>query len=369
MKKILTYLLALSVSCSAFAVDVHIAPVIISPTIIGGTSTGNTTGNAATATTLSTNPAALNSIGITGSETITALATPAAPTGTPSGTGGTVAESTTNYCSIVALDSTGKVTGTQSAAVTTTGTTSSIVWGGTPVAGAVSYQFWFSTTSGVYAKYFTSTTASFTQTAPASTGTSGTFPTGNSTGVLKVGAGTSTNNSIQMNGSVTTGFYVNGTDLYVNNGTTGIISRSTGTVYINTSGIQNTTFSSSGIITNNITGTGFFKIGAGGISVSATPPTIASGFGTSPTITATNTASMQVNVGTGGTASSGVLTFPAMTTAPICSISNPLTGAGAMTVVSAQTTTSITLTNYTISTDLALAWPASTILSILCLGL
>lgn len=345
MKKYLLALLLLF-SVQSFAVDILTAKVIIASTIIGGTSTGN----AATATTLAPNPAALNSIGITGSETITALATPAAPAGTPSTVGGTVAASTTNYASIVALDSTGTVTGTQSAAVITTGTTSSIAWVGTPVTGAVSYQFWLSTTSGVYAKYFASSTASFTQTTPASSGTSGTFPTGNSTGILAIGNGSALANAIQFGGSRTTGFYSNGLG-----------------------GI----FTTSAIITRAISAYSYIQLpinaqlidSGSRVLIQSTSPTIASGFGTSPTITANNTASMQVNVGTGGTASSGVLTFPAMTTAPICAISNPLTGAGAMTVVSAQTTTSITLTNYTITTDLALAWPASTVLSILCLGL
>lgn len=133
------------------------------------------------------NPAALSSVAITGSQTITALSTPAAPTGTPLTTGGTIPASTTNYATIVALDSTGTVAGLQSAAVVTTGTTSSIVWAGTPVTGAVSYQFWFSTTSGTYTNYFASASASFTQTLPASGGTAGTFPTGNSTGILRVG--------------------------------------------------------------------------------------------------------------------------------------------------------------------------------------
>lgn len=133
------------------------------------------------------NPAALNSVAITGSQTITALATPAAPTGTPSTTGGTIPASTTNYATIVALDGMGTVTGTQSVAVVTTGITSSIQWVGIPVTGAVSYQFWFTTTSGTYTNYFSSSLPSFTQTVPASGGIAGTLPTGNSTGQLQIG--------------------------------------------------------------------------------------------------------------------------------------------------------------------------------------
>lgn len=48
------------------------------------------------------------------------------------------------------------------------------------------------------------------------------------------------------------------------------------------------------------------------LAASATAPTIASGFGTSPSITANNgTAAFQIQVGTGGTATSGTLTMPA----------------------------------------------------------
>ena len=174
------------------------------------------------------NPAALNSVAVTGSQTITALSTPAAPTGTPSTTGGTVAASTTNYCSIVALDRTGTVTGTQSAAVVTTGTTSSIAWVGTPVIGAVSYQFWVTTTSGTYSHYFASTTASFTQTLPASSGTAGTFPTGNVTGNLAVGgninasADTISSPSITL-GGYNTGFTMSASELIVASNLTTII--------------------------------------------------------------------------------------------------------------------------------------------------
>lgn len=107
----------------------------------------------------------------------------------------------------------------------------------------------------------------------------------------------------------------------------------------------------------------------GNTLVSATAPTIASGFGTSPVITANGTASFTVNVGAGGTASTGTLTFPAMSTAPNCSISNPMAAAGTFTQQSAQTTTSVTFTNYTSATLTPVAWPASYVLRVICLGM
>lgn len=107
----------------------------------------------------------------------------------------------------------------------------------------------------------------------------------------------------------------------------------------------------------------------GSLAISSTSPTIASGFGTSPTIVNSNgTASFAVNVGTGGTASSGVITLPAATTNWNCAVVNPLSGAGTLTQQSAHTATSVTLTNYTISTDAAVAWTASYVIELNCMA-
>ena len=105
----------------------------------------------------------------------------------------------------------------------------------------------------------------------------------------------------------------------------------------------------------------------GKLLLSSTAPVIASGFGTSPSIVNSNgTASFAVNVGTGGTATSGVLTLPAATTNWNCAVVNPLSGAGTLTQQSAHTSTSVTLTNYTISTDVAVAWTASYVIELNC---
>lgn len=107
--------------------------------------------------------------------------TPTAPTGTPSGTGGTIPAGTT-FAKIVAIDAGGNMSaaGTESASVTTTGTTSSIAWAWTAVAGAASYRIYTGAAAGAENTYFTSATNSFTQTAP--TGTAGTPPTSATTG-------------------------------------------------------------------------------------------------------------------------------------------------------------------------------------------
>ncbi len=97
---------------------------------------------------------------------------------------------------------------------------------------------------------------------------------------------------------------------------------------------------------------------------SPTAPTIASGFGTSPSIVANNgTIAFVVNVGTGGTASAGVITLPTATTGWICHVEN-ITAVAAnradqRTVQTASSTTSITVQNQTVSTGAALAWTAS----------
>ena len=111
-------------------------------------------------------------------------------------------------------------------------------------------------------------------------------------------------------------------------------------------------------------------LSSGHIADSATAPSIASGFGTSPSVVANNgTASFTVDVGTGGTASSGVITMPAATNGWICSVTPAgAPQAAAVTYAVATSTTSITLTNYTLTTGAALAWTAGTVLNVIARG-
>jgi len=114
-----------------------------------------------------------------------------------------------------------------------------------------------------------------------------------------------------------------------------------------------------------------FKIGAtnGNLVISATAPTIASGFGTSPSIPTSNgTAAFTIDVGTGGAASTGVLTMPAATNGWACSVQNLSTPDSYITSQTATTTTSVSLKNYSRTTGLAIAWTASDILSVTCTG-
>jgi hypothetical protein len=124
---------------------------------------------------------------------------------------------------------------------------------------------------------------------------------------------------------------------------------------------------------NTITGalavTAGYKIGAV-LAWSNTAPTIASGFGTSPSVTASNgTAAFKINVGTGGTATGGVVTMPAATTGWNCSVTPAAAPQAAAIMYSVATSgTSITITNYTATTGVALAWTASTIIAVECTG-
>lgn len=116
-----------------------------------------------------------------------------------------------------------------------------------------------------------------------------------------------------------------------------------------------------------VSGTGF---GMGFMFLSSTAPTISSGFGTSPSIANSNgTAAFTVNIGTGASATSGVVGLPAATTGWNCSV-NDLTAAAAHvaynTRQTASTTTTATLENQTTSTGAAVAWGVSDILRVSC---
>jgi hypothetical protein len=97
---------------------------------------------------------------------------------------------------------------------------------------------------------------------------------------------------------------------------------------------------------------------AGKLLISPTAPTVSSGFGTSPSIVNSNgPEAFEVNVGTGGVATSGVLTMPTAANGWSCSATDMNTNI--VTRETAFTTTSITLTA-------ASAWTASDKLLMQC---
>jgi hypothetical protein len=92
--------------------------------------------------------------------------------------------------------------------------------------------------------------------------------------------------------------------------------------------------------------------------ISGTAPTIASGFGSTPSIVANNGATaFTVDVGTGGAATSGVITMPSATTGWVAHAVDQTTNI--VTRCTASTQTSITLTA-------ASAWTASDVLQVIC---
>lgn len=107
---------------------------------------------------------------------------------------------------------------------------------------------------------------------------------------------------------------------------------------------------------------------AGGVASSGAVPTIASAFGTSPSVTAGTAFAFRVNVGTGGVATTGVVTLP---TTPLgngwnCDATDLTNNATFVTDQTASTTTSASFANYSRTTGLAVAWTASDILKINC---
>ena len=91
---------------------------------------------------------------------------------------------------------------------------------------------------------------------------------------------------------------------------------------------------------------------SGKLHISATSPTIASGFGTTPTITAFNTSAFKIVVGTGG-AANGVITFPAAPNGWVVYAQDITSGTSLFLQQTASTTTSATLTSFSLITGLA----------------
>lgn len=125
--------------------------------------------------------------------------------------------------------------------------------------------------------------------------------------------------------------------------------------------------------TTNCGTDGKFRAGAylaTNLLFSATAPTISSGFGTSPSVTVNNgTADFRINIGTGGTATSGVIGLPTATTGWDCTCDDRTTFSTTVFKCrqTADTTTTATIGNFNSSTTAA-AWAASDVLAVSCLA-
>lgn len=133
--------------------------------------------------------------------------------------------------------------------------------------------------------------------------------------------------------------------------------------YINLNGATGRATSSGG--TELLAGTAF---AVANNAIFNTAPTV-SGFGTSPSVVASNgTAAFIINVGTGGAASTGTITLPAATTGWVCACFDVTTPASFVTSMTGGSTTTCTVTNYSRTTGLAIAWTASDILRCTAVG-
>lgn len=107
----------------------------------------------------------------------------------------------------------------------------------------------------------------------------------------------------------------------------------------------------------------------GKLLLSSTAPTISSGFGSTPAILSHNgAATFRVNVGTGGSATSGVVGMPTATTGWNCRV-EPISNedVGGRTRETASTTTTVTVQSFSPTTPGApFSWPASTTLLFNC---
>lgn len=107
-----------------------------------------------------------------------------------------------------------------------------------------------------------------------------------------------------------------------------------------------------------------------GRTFSATAPTISSGFGTSPSVTVGGAVAFRVNVGTGGSATNGVIGLPTALNGWNCTCADLTTQSSTVFLCkqTASSTTTATIGNFD-AAGAAAAWVASDILAVSCVGL
>lgn len=170
--------------------------------------------------------------------------------------------------------------------------------------------------------------------------------------------------SSQANGSNAFGVLTNGARIDFGAGTSDYASSDGTTV----SFAGPVTLNGNPTTTTNITDNGNLWVKQGyynqaaspSIFVSPTAPTISSGFGSSPSVVSSNgSVAFQIDVGTGGTASSGVIGLPTATTGWTCNCADITTPGANITRMTANSTTSCTVTNVKMSDGSSAAWTAS----------
>lgn len=137
------------------------------------------------------------------------------------------------------------------------------------------------------------------------------------------------------------------------------------------SGSNNILIGTSSAVDTPAAGTNKFLNIGNGVIVDLNAPTVSSGFGTSPTIpNGTSNGAFTVNVGTGGSATSGVIAFTnAAAHGWACDVTDSTTTSSTVFVTKSVPTsvTTVTFTNYN-DTGTAAAWAASDVLVAKCKG-
>ena len=108
-----------------------------------------------------------------------------------------------------------------------------------------------------------------------------------------------------------------------------------------------------------------FQMGGNLIATSTSLPTIGSGFGTSPTISASNTMAFKVVVGTGG-AANGSITLPTATNGWMGFAADVTNGSTLFLQLTASSATSVTFTSYSVTTGAAANMSAGDIVLVNC---
>ena len=100
---------------------------------------------------------------------------------------------------------------------------------------------------------------------------------------------------------------------------------------------------------------------------STTLPTISSGFGTSPTITASNTFCFKIVVGTGG-AANGTITLPTAPNGWLAFAADVTNGNSLFLQLTGSTATSVTFTSYSVTTGAAANMSAGDVVLVNCIA-
>ncbi len=108
---------------------------------------------------------------------------------------------------------------------------------------------------------------------------------------------------------------------------------------------------------------------SGSLMISTTAPTVASGFGTGASVVFANgTGAFRINVGTGGAASSGVITMPLAAHGWSCKVVDVTNNATSESEAFSTSAVSVTVDNYVRTTGIAGPWAASDLLELSCTG-